>query len=305
MAIVTKEKFLSKEWFKAYLFILSGTFIMAAGFVFFISPYKLAPGGVYGIAIVIHHLTAGMWDFLPGGLPIGLTALSMDIPLAIIGTKILGPRFGVKTVVGFVSTAVFVDVLEFFWGSKPFVENDPLLSSIFGGVLVGLGLGLIFRSRATSGGTDIVAMIIEKKTKLPLGQLMIYVDSAVVGLTFIAFRDYNIPLYSLIVIFVTGKVIDLVLQGASVKKAVFVISENHEAIRNIIINDIKRGGTYLKGEGMYFNKEKKTIYTVLSRRELEYLKSKLHELDPQAFLTVLEAKETIGEGFKPIEAENT
>ena len=303
MSIVTKEKFLSKEWFYAYSLILVGTLIMAAGFVFFISPYKLAPGGVYGIAIVIHHLTIGMFDFMPDGFPIGLTALCMDIPLAIIGTKILGPRFGVKTVVGFVSTAFFVDLLEFFWGNKAFVENDPLLSSIFGGVLVGLGLGLIFRSRATSGGTDIVAMIIEKKTKLPIGQLMIYVDSAVVLITFVAFNDWNIPLYSLITIFVTGKVIDIIVQGASTKKAVFIISEKHDEIRNRIIKDLNRGGTFINVEGMYHKKEKSMIYCILTRRELEVLKQHIRQIDSEAFLTVVDAREIIGKGFKPLDEE--
>ncbi len=301
MSLITKEKFLSKEWFFAYSSILVGTLIMAAGFVFFIAPYKLAPGGVYGVAIVIHHLTVGMFDFMPNGLPIGLTALTMDIPLAIIGTKILGPRFGVKTVVGFVSTAVFVDLLEFFWGNKAFVENDPLLSSIFGGVLVGVGLGLVFRARATSGGTDIVAMIIEKKTKLPLGQLMIYVDSAVVLITFVAFKDWNIPLYSLITIFVTGKVIDVIVQGASTKKAVFIVSDQHDAIRNKIIKDLNRGGTFIKGEGMYHNKEKNMIYSVLSRREFEILKNHIRQIDPEALITVLDARESIGPGFKSLD----
>ena len=298
MAFITKEKVFTKEWFKAYSFILVGTFIMAVGFVFFIAPYKFAPGGVYGIAIVIHHLTIGMFDFLPDGFPIGLTALTMDIPLAILGTKILGPRFGVKTVVGFVSTAAFVDILEHFNGNNPFVENEPLLSAIFGGLLIGLGLGLIFRSRATSGGTDIVAMIFAKYTKLPLGQLMIYVDSVVVLITFVAFKDWSIPLYSLIVIFVTGKVIDLVIQGADYKKAVFIISEKHEEIRTKILNDLDRGGTYLNGKGLFRGNEKQLIYSVLSRREVEVLKDFIRRIDPDAFLTVINAKEILGHGFK-------
>ena len=298
MAFITKEKVFTKEWFKAYSFILVGTFIMAVGFVFFIAPYKFAPGGVYGIAIVVHHLTIGMFDFLPNGFPIGLTALIMDIPLAILGTKILGPRFGVKTVVGFVSTAAFVDILQHFNGNNPFVENEPLLSAIFGGLLIGLGLGLIFRSRATSGGTDIVAMILAKYTKLPLGQLMIYVDSAVVLITFIAFKDWSIPLYSLIVIFVTGKVIDIVIQGVDYKKAVFIISEKHEEIRAKILTDLDRGGTYLKGKGLFRGNEKQLIYSVLSRREVEVLKDFIKKIDPDAFLTVINAKEILGHGFK-------
>ncbi len=300
MRIITKEKIFSKEWFKAYSLILGGTFIMAVGYVFFISPYKFAPGGVYGIAIVIHHITKNLFSFLPEGLPIGLTALSMDIPLAIIGTKILGPRFGVKTVVGFVSLAVFVDILEFYWGNQPLVENQPLLSAIYGGVLVGIGLGLLFGSRATSGGTDIIAMILEKYTKLPLGQLMMYVDSSVVLLTLIAFGDWSIPLLSWIIIFITGKVIDVILNGFDYNKAVLIISEKHEKIRETILNDIDRGGTIIPAHGMYQYKDKQLIFTVLTRRETEILKDYISKIDPEAFVTVFNAHEILGNGFRPI-----
>jgi len=298
MRIITKEKLFSKEWFVAYSLILVGTFIMAIGFVFFISPYKFAPGGVYGISIVIHHLTAGLFKWFPEGLPIGAVALSMDIPLTIIGTRILGPRFGVKTVTGFVSLAIFTDILEHFWGNKMLVENQPLLSAIYGGVLVGLGLGLVFRSRATSGGSDIIAMIIEKYTKLPLGQLMIGVDSAIVMLTLVAFRDWSLPLLSLIIIFVTGKVIDIVLEGLDVNKAVIIISDEYEKIKSIIMEDLDRGGSRLLAKGMYSEADKKIIFTVLSRREVEVLKNYIKKVDSKAFVTIFDAKEILGEGFK-------
>jgi len=300
MAFVTTEKLFTKRWFKAYTLILSGTFIMAAGFVLFISPYKFAPGGVYGIAIVIHHLSIGVFEFLPDGLPIGMTALCFDIPLTLIGIKILGPRFGIKTVVGFVSTAIFVDVLEFFWGNKPLVENDPLLSAIFGGVLVGLGLGLVFKSRATSGGSDIISMIIAKYTKLPLGQLMIYVDSAIVLITLIAFKDWSIPLYSWVIIFITGKVIDIILDGINFEKALIIVSDKHQEIRNKIITDMRRGGTFIDGKGMYNDNDKRLIYTVLNRREVAILKDFICEIDPKAFVTVIDANEILGEGFKSL-----
>ncbi len=301
MGIITKERFLSKEWIVAYSFILIGTFIMALGFVFFINPYKFAPGGVYGIAIVIHHVTKPLVeDFLPHGLPIGLTALSMDIPLTIIGSRILGPRFGIKTVVGFVSTAVFVDVLQNLWGDKPLVQNDPLLSAIFGGVLVGIGLGLVFRSRATSGGTDIVASILEKYTKLPIGQLLMYVDTSIALMTLFAFHDWSIPLYSIIIIFITGRVIDITLEGFDYNKAVFIISDHHDKIREIILHTLDRGGTIIPARGMYYDRERKIIFTVLGRREVEVLKGKISKIDPEAFITIFEAKEILGKGFKSL-----
>jgi uncharacterized membrane-anchored protein YitT (DUF2179 family) len=294
------EKIFSKKWFISYSLIVIGSVILAAGFVFFITPYKIVPGGVYGIAIVIHYLTEGIFSWAPSGFPIGLMGLIMNIPLTVIGIRILGPRFGVKTVVGFVLTSVFMDLITYFYGELPLVAGDALLSSIFGGVLVGLGLGLIFKSKATSGGSDIVAMIIAKYTKLPLGQLMIYVDSVIVLIGLLVFADWKIPLYSWIVIFVTGKTIDIVLQGISVDKTLFIVSDKFEEIRDRIINDLNRGGTYIPGKGMYNGTDKTIIFTVVNRREMALLQEFIHEIDPRAFLTVLEANEILGEGFKSL-----
>jgi len=294
------EKIFSKKWFISYSLIVIGSIILAAGFVFFISPYKIVPGGVYGIAIVIHYMTEGLFSWAPTGLPIGLMGLILNIPLTIIGVKILGPRFGIKTVVGFVLTSVFMDAITYLYGEAPLVAGDALLSSIFGGVLVGLGLGLIFKSKATSGGSDIVAMILAKYTRLPLGQLMIYVDSAIVLIGLVVFADWKIPLYSWIVIYVTGKTIDIVLQGMSVDKTLFIISDKFEEIRGRIINDLHRGGTYIPGKGMYNGLDKTIIFTVVNRREMALLEEYIHEIDPTAFLTVLEANEILGEGFKSL-----
>ena len=291
MAFITKEKLFSKKWFAAYSMIAIGAFVMASGFVFFITPYKIVPGGVYGISIVLHH----MFD-----TPVGLIALCFDIPLTIIGIKVLGPRFGVKTVVGFFLTAGFVDSLTWLWGDAPLVENDALLSSVFGGLLIGLGLGLIFKAKATSGGSDIVAMIISKYTKLPLGQLMIAVDSAIVLVGLVVFKDWKIPLYSLIVIFITGRVIDVVLQGISYDKTLFIVSEYPEKLRDKIIKDLNRGGTFLQGKGMYNGSERTIIYTVVNRREMAILQDFIHQIDPNAFMTVINANEILGNGFKSL-----
>ncbi len=302
MSFVTKEKLFTKEWFKVYSFIVLGTFIMASGFVLFINPYKIVPGGVYGVAIVIHYLTEGVFSFWPDGIPIGLLGLSMDIPLTIVGIKILGPRFGIKTVLGFVLTATFMDTLTYFVG-----QDDPLkigdqvlLAGIFGGVMIGFGLGLVFRSRATSGGSDIIAMIISKYTGWQLGQLLILIDSVIVLLGLVAFGDWKIPLYSWIVIFITGKVIDITMRGISYEQTMFIISDHYEEIRLKIINDIDRGGTIIKGEGLYSGKERKMIYTNVSRREYQILKDYIHQIDPKAFVTVIEANEVLGNGFKPL-----
>lgn len=289
---ILKEKPFTKKWFISYSLIIIGAFILAAGFVLFITPYKIVPGGVYGISIVLHYLF---------GTPVGAMALAFDIPLTIIGIKLLGPRFGFKTVLGFSLTAIFTDSLSLFWGSEPLVEGDPLLSSIFGGVLLGVGIGMIFKSKATSGGTDIIAMIINKYTKIPLGQLMIYVDSFIVLFGLLVFRDWKIPLYSWIVIFITGKVIDVILEGLSYEKSLFIISEKHEEIRDKIIHNLNRGGTYIDGKGMFNLADRKVIFTVVSRRELALLQEYIRQIDPKAFMTILDAREILGEGFKSLD----
>ena len=305
MAFIINEKLFSRKWFFSYSLIILGSFILAAGFVFFINPYHIVPGGVYGIGIVVHHL-------IPQ-IPVGTFGLAMNIPLTIIGMKVLGPRFGVKTIVGMVLASFFMDMLTFFIGEDPKtmmhgsinLTNDVLLACIFGGVLIGFGLGLIFKSKATSGGSDIIAMILAKYTRLPLGQLMIYVDSCIVLLGFIVFRDWKIPLYSWITIFITGKVIDVVLEGVSYDKALFIISDKYDEIRDKVINDLNRGGTYINGNGMYNNSEKKIIFTVVSRREVAMLEEYIHSIDPHAFLTVIDANEILGEGFKSLKEKIT
>lgn len=292
MAYISKEKLFSKKWFISYALITLGAFILAAGFVFFISPYKIVPGGVYGIGIVAHHLM---------GVPIGLTGLILNIPLTLIGIKLLGPKFGVKTVVGFFLSSGFIDGLTYLYGENPLVENDPLLSSIFGGVLVGAGLGLIFKARATSGGSDIIAMIVTKYTRIPLGQALILVDSVIVIAGLVAFGDWRIPLYSWIVIYITGKVIDGILEGISYEKTLFIISDKHELIKNKILFDLKRGGTILPGKGMYNGADKQVLFVNVNRREVAILQDYIHHVDPKAFLTVIDASEILGEGFKSLE----
>lgn len=301
MTFLSKDKIFSAKWFKDYTFILIGSFILAAGFVYFVTPHKIVPGGVYGIAIVVHYLTEGMFSFWPEGVPIGLFGLILNIPLTIAGIKILGPRFGIKTVVGFVLTSVFMDGITYLRpnGNIPLVD-DVLLSSVFGGVLIGFGLGLIFKSRATSGGSDIIAMIIAKYTNLQLGKLMIYVDSVIVLLALVAFKDWHIPLYSWIVIYISGRAIDMTIEGADYNKALLIVSNKHLDIKNKLLHDLERGGTYLRGEGMFTGEEKQIIYTVVSRREVAILEEYISKIDPDAFITIMDAKEILGEGFQSL-----
>ncbi len=290
----------TKKSFVSYSLIVVGAFIMATGYVYFISPNKIVPGGVFGISIVVHYLTKGIFAFAPDGIPVGFTGLILNIPLTIIGIKVLGPRFGFRTILGLILTSVFIDFLTYFQGDVPLVADDILLSAIFGGVIIGLGLGLIFKARATSGGSDIIAMIIQKYTKIPVGQALMYVDSFIVLLGLIAFRDWKIPLYSLVTIFVTAKFIDTVLAGFSYDKTLFIISEKHKEIRDFIVNELNRGGTFIKGQGIYKGNERTILYTVVNRKELAQLEDFISRTDPDAFMSIIDANEILGEGFKSI-----
>ncbi len=301
MTYLSRDRIFSPQWFRDYLLIIVGAFILAVGYVYFISPHKIVPGGVYGIAIVVHYLTSGLIPFWPEGIPIGLFGLVLNIPLTYLGIKILGPKFGIKTIVGLVLASVFMDGITLLRqnGEAP-LADDVLLSCIFGGVLIGFGLGLIFKSRATSGGSDIIAMIVAKYTHLPVGQLLIYVDSAIVLVGLLAFHDWKIPLYSWLVIYITGKAIDLTMKGRDYNKALFIISGEHEKIKDKILFELDRGGTLLQGKGLYTNEEKQVIYTIVSRREVAILEQYIHSIDPNAFIAIMDTSEILGEGFRSL-----
>ena len=302
MAFIPQVKRFSKKWFYDYSLILLGSFILAVGFVFFITPHKIVPGGVYGIAIVVHYLSRGVFSFWPDGIPIGLFGLILNIPLTWAGIKILGPKFGIKTITGFVMTSIFIDGITMLrTDGDAALVSDVLLSCVFGGVLIGFGLGLIFKSRATSGGSDIIAMILAKYTHLPLGRLMIYVDSVIVLIALASFQDWAIPLYSWIVIYITGRAIDMTIEGVDYNKALFIISDKHDTIRDKILTDLERGGTYLTGTGMYTHEEKKIIFTIVSRREVAILEEYIGSIDPEAFITIMDTREILGEGFRPLQ----
>lgn len=301
MSFLPKVKLFSKQWFIEYALILTGSFILAAGFVYFITPHRIVPGGVYGIAIVVHYLTKDLIPFWPSGIPIGLFGLILNIPLTWAGIRILGPKFGVKTIIGFVLTSIFIDGITMLRpvGDAALV-NDVLLSCVFGGVLIGFGLGLVFKSGATSGGSDIIAMILAKYTRLQLGKLMIYVDSTIVLIALASFQDWAIPLYSWVVIYISGRAIDMTLEGADYNKALFIISTKHKEIREKILTDLERGGTYLHGRGMYTDEDKQIIFTIVSRRELAILEEYISTIDPDAFITIMDTKEILGEGFRSL-----
>ena len=314
MSLLSKERFFtdklySARWFKSYFLIILGSMIMASGYSFFADPHKIVPGGVYGIAIVIHHLFK---------FPTGTVGLMFNIPLFALGIYILGPRFGVKTFVGTIATSFFIDfqseMIENFKWFRPkdlaegeeFIASpvqDPLLASLVAGILIGVGLALIFRAKATTGGSDIIAQIVNKYTKISVGQLLIFIDSAIVSIGVIAFKDFSLALYALITIYLTGKVLDAVMLGGSNRKAVFVVSTKPDDISDFVLHKLRRGGTFFYAQGMYGHDDKKVIYTALSRRELSALQDFVKDNDKDAFISVFDTNQIYGRGFLPLSEE--
>jgi len=274
---------------------------------------------VYGLANVFNAL----W-----GWKISLAGICMDIPLLIIGTIILGPKFGIKTIISVILIPVFTYILETWWGYAPLIHDgaffdtelqsslffmegevqryfmpDFFLNTIVSGLIYGVAIGVIFRAGATSGGSDIISMIIHKYTKISLGTLVMVVDSIISLTTLIAFEDIRLPIYSILLIYIEGKVIDLVVEGVKSYKTAFIVTDKIEEVRNFILKDLDRSGTVFAGSGLYQGAERKMIYVTLNRSDLVKLKANLRFLDPNAFVNVIESSEIMGNGFKALPTE--
>ncbi len=308
-----------KQQILAYAYLVLGSALFAVGDVMFVNPYHLAPGGVYGLANVFNAL----W-----GWKISVSGIAMDIPLLIIGTIILGPKFGIKTIISVILIPVFTYILESTWGYAPVIHGgsvvadtqsalfyiakdgsqswfmpDMVLNTIVSGLIYGVAIGVIFRAGATSGGSDIISMIIHKYTKISLGTLVMVVDSLISLTTLIAFEDIRLPIYSILLIYIEGKVIDLVVEGVKSYKTAFVVTDKIEEVRNFILKDLDRSGTVFTGSGLYQGAERKMIYVTLNRSDLVKLKANLRFLDPNAFVNVIESSEIMGNGFKALPTE--
>lgn len=273
---------------------------MSVGYVLFINPYYIVPGGVYGAGIVLHYLYPG--------IQVGTYGFMFDIPLLLIGIKFFGGMFGARTVVAAVLTPLFMNTLTLLvggndpatiLGGRIDLSDDIMIACLFGAVLIGVGVGFIIKTRATTGGTDIIAMLIVRWTGITFSRALLIVDSCVVIFGIVVMGDWLIPLYSLITIFVITRLIDYVIDGASYDKLLFIISDKHDQLEGFIMDEMGRGATYIKSSGMYTKKNRDMIFLVISRREVTIVQNKVKEIDPEAFLVVVNAYETFGDGFKP------
>ena len=305
-----------KQW--ALIFI--GCTLLAAGYVYFISPYNIVPGGVYGASIVLHNI-------IPS-IQVGTFGYMFDIPLLILAFAIFGSKFGSRTIVAALYTPGCMNIItKLSFPNEEAMKNlDPsqmlggildlsdhlMLASFIGSVFLGVGVGLVVRQQATTGGTDIVAMMIQKYFHIGFSNAVLIADSVVVlsGLLVIGFgigtgepdpQGWLLSLYSLITIYVTSRVLAYTLNGASYNKLIFIILNNHnEQLKEFILKDLDRSATYIQSRGMYSNNEKEMIFLVVPNKDVPLVQSTIHENDPTAFIVVTDAYDTFGEGFKPL-----
>lgn len=284
------QRFCNIDILKDLFLIVVGSFIMAIAYSAFLAPNNIVPGGVYGLSIVINHWAKSLFGEYANEFQIGRIALLFNIPLFILSARSLGKETAIKTVISFLLIAFFTDLVSDFLGGKALVEGDVILSSFYGGVILGFSVFLVFKAGSTAAGTDTLSRVIAKKYNIKLSTVIIVIDSAIVMLGLIAFGDFRVPLYSWISIFIYGKVIE-VLQPQNPYKSVFIISDKSEEIREAIIHKMGIRGTFIKGEGMYEGKERKIIYIIVQRKNLLALKKEVLSIDEKAFISSSDASQ--------------
>lgn len=279
-----------------YLMIIIGTGILAFGVACFYDPVGLVTGGFSGLAIVIKYVTESLVE---GGIPLWFTNIALNIPIFILGYILKGKGFIGKTFFGAAMLSVWLYILPVI--NMP--ENDFMIASIFGGVCVGAGVGLVFRVGATTGGTDMVAALIQLKIRhYSVVQILQIIDGLVVllGLFIFGMRP---TLYAVIGIIVQTKVSDLIIEGFNYSKAAYIITDKHDEVAKCIMEDLERGLTGLHAKGMYTGKDKCVLFCIVNQKEIVRLKELVHDMDEHAFVIVSDVREVLGEGFQEYKKE--
>lgn len=281
-----------KDNFKDFLLITIGILLVAISVVYFFEPNNIAAGGITGLAIVINH-------YIPF-ISIGPLVLIMDATLFVIALIVIGAKFGAKSIYCSLLLSTSMWVMQKFF---PFtITNDLMLATIFGTLIAAAGMAIVFNANASSGGTDIIAKILNKFFHFNIGKSLLIVDFLVTLLGAITF-GINIGLYGLLSVIVNGVVIDKIIAGFKVKSEITIISNRNKEISQYILNDLERGCTFIKGVGGFTGKDTSLLYTVLDRSEFIKLKNHISSIDKNAFITVGEVHEVMGEGFKGIDED--
>ncbi len=276
-----------------YFLIIIGGFIQAVGLRLFFIPANLASGGVSGVAQLINYVT---------GWQIGLMVLIGNIPLFLLGWRFLGgSKFIVRTALAVVTFSFFTDLLVHFLPVEG-ITDDILLNSLYGALVSGIGFGIVYRGQGTSGGSDILARILNRWRGVPISQSYMIVDSAVILAAGFIF-GWKEALYALIALYVSGIVTETAAQGMSVVRTALIITSQPEAVSQEIFNILDRGVTLLHGKGAYTGADRTVLYCVVTRPETVRLKHLVHSVDPEAFMVIGQAHEALGEGFTPLDKE--
>lgn len=271
-----------------YILIFIGAFFLALGMVGFLIPNKIATGGIAGLSIIFHHLFQ---------LPTGFILAVVNIPLLLLGINYLGKKFAIRTIVTIIFIAVMVDFLVEFLAFSS-LSSNTFLSSLYGGVSVGLGLGLIFKGEASAGAGTIIAKIFESKFGFKTGNVLLVLDAFVVVAAGIVFRNLELALWSLISIYVSSKLINLILTGNKNEKIIHITTNKEKAICEQITAQLGIKGTVINGSDLRFKNDKKLILIVVENNRLNLLKSIVKNSDEEAFMVVMEASEMLGSSRK-------
>ncbi len=278
---------------KDFVLIVLGGLLQALALRTFLVPSLLVSGGISGLAQLSHYL----WNF-----PIGIVTLLGNIPLFIIGWRYLGgPRFAIRTILAVFAYTIITDILVELTGSAP-ITDDLLLNSLYGGVVMGIGLGLVYMGRGTSGGTDILGRILNRRFGMSISLAYMLTDSFAVILAGFFF-GWDRALYGLIMIYVSGVAADMVTQGTSVIREALIITNETEKVVDAISDVLGRGTTIIQAKGGYSQQDRPMIFCVVTAGEVIRLKTIVQDTDPDAFMVVGHVNEALGEGFKPLDAQ--
>lgn len=278
--------FFTKDELINYVFIISGSIILSLAVVGFFLPNQVITGGTAGLALLLHYITP---------LTIGSLIALINLPLLIVGNKYLGKMFAIRTIITILLISVFIDFFSQVINLKAFII-DTTLSAIFGGIFVGLGLALVIKGNSSAGGSTILARIISSKTEIKPGQVILIIDSIIVLSSLFIIEDTAKILWSIISIYITTKVIDVILTGSLNKKVVYLVTQKTEELKQLITQELGPEGTILKGDGLFEGQEKTMILIVVEVTKLQRLRQMVKETDPDGFLIITEASEMLGRG---------
>lgn len=273
------------EQAKRYIGVLVGSAILAIALDAFTVPNRIAAGGVSGLATILYH------QF---GWPVGVTMLATNIPLFAFGTRVLGAQFGILSFVGAIASSLFVDLFAPF---LPPLTTDPLLASIYGGVITGLGIGITFRYGGSTGGTDIAARLLHHVSRMGIGNAFIVLDGFVILAAAFAFNA-ELALYAFLSLVIASKTLDLMQGSGPYAKGAVIITEKAEAVGKAIMERLDRGVTMFQGQGVFSGKERPALFVVVHRPQIHELNTLVREIDDKAFMVITDVADVLGEGFE-------